>query len=453
MTDRSNKHRMARRAFFRSAAALGSGAVLTSRAAEPKAEAEKKAEDLNVAMIGVGAQGQLLLGSCLKIPGIRFRAVCDIWKDFNLDGASQMLRAYNHEHRAYVDYREMLEKERQQLNAVIIATPDFCHAEQAVACLKAGLHVYCEAPMSNTVEGARQMVQAAKESGKLLQIGMQRRSNPRYIHCCEKVVRELKLLGQITAISGQWNRSVQPDRGWPKRATMDEAALARYGYPSMQQFRNWQWHKKLGGGPVAEFGSHQIDVFNWFLDARPTAVMAAGGTEYYDRKTHEWCDTVMAILEYPVRQRTVRVLYQIVASNGNLGYYEKFLGADGALVISEAAGLANLFREATAPDWGKWVNLGFLVQTGKRPDQTDGTRTSVVSITDSVTQTHYTVPVEFKEPIQKAHLENFFAAIQGKAQLNCPAEVGYAAAVTASKIYEAIETGRKIGLKAEDFQI
>jgi predicted dehydrogenase len=442
---------MARRAFFRSAAAIGSGAVLTAGAAELKND--KKSEDLNVALIGYGTQGQLLLGSCLKIPGIRFRAVCDIWKDFNLDGASQMLRGYNHEHRAYVDYREMLEKERQQLDAVIIATPDFCHAEQAAACLKAGLHVYCEAPMSNTVEGARQMVQAARESRKLLQIGQQRRSNPRYMHCCTKVLPELKLLGQITAVDGQWNRSVQPDRGWPKRATMDEATLARYGYPSMQQFRNWQWYKKLGGGPVAEFGSHQIDVFNWLLDARPTAVMAGAGTEYYDRKTHEWSDTVMVILDYPVKQKTVRVLYQIVTSNGNLGHYEKFLGAEGALVISEAAGLANLFREPNAPDWGKWVNLGFLIQTSKRPDQPEGTRTSAASITETVAPTHYTIPVESKDPVQKPHLENFFAAIQGKAQLHCPAEVGYAAAVTVSKIHEAIETGQKISLKPEDFQI
>ena len=432
---------------------LGSGAVLASKAAGTNAEAEKRGEDLNVALVGYGTQGQLLLGSCLKIPGIRIRAVCDIWKDFNLDGASQMLRGYNQEHRAYVDHREMLEKERQQLDAVIIATPDFCHAEQAVACLKAGLHVYCEAPMSNTVEGARQMVQAAKESGKLLQIGLQRRSNPRYAHCCSKVLQELKLLGQITAVDGQWNRSVQPDRGWPKRATMDEATLSRYGYPSMQQFRNWQWYKKLGGGPVAEFGSHQIDVFNWFLDSRPTAIVAGAGTEYYDRKTHEWNDTVMVILEYPVKQKTVRVLYQIIATNGNLGHYEKFLGAEGALVISEAAGLANLFREPTAPDWGKWVNLEFLIQTSKRPDQPEEKRTSVASITETVTPTHYTIPVEFKDPVQKPHLENFFAAIRGKTQLNCPPEVGYAAAVTVTKIYEAIETGRKINLKPEDFQI
>ncbi len=447
---RNRKNRIARRSFIHSTMALGSGAVALAAAA---AEPAKKTEDLNVALVGYGTQGQLLLGAALKTPGIRFRAVCDIWKDFNLDGASQMLRAYKHEHRAYVDFKEMLDKERGNLDAVIIATPDFCHAEQTVAALKAGLHVFCEAPMSNTLEGARQMVQAARASGKILQIGYQRRSNPRYIHCAAKVLRELKLLGAIQAADGQWNRSLQPDRGWPKRATMDEAALAPYGYASMQHFRNWQWYKKLGSGPLGELGSHQLDVFNWFLGAYPSAVLASAGTEYYDKTTHEWPDTIMALLEYPARQGVVRVFQQVVTTNGNLGYYEKLLGAEGALVISEAQNLASLFREASGPDWGKWVDLEYLIQSGKKPVQTEGETKSAVSITETVSPLHYTIPVEINDSFQKLHLDNFFAAIRGEATPNCPPEVGYAAAVLTAKIQEAATTGQKIHLKPEDFAV
>jgi predicted dehydrogenase len=87
----------------------------------------------------------------------------------------------------YEDYREMLDKEKE-LDAVIIATPDFWHAPHTVDCLEAGKHVYCEKEMSNTLEGARRMVAAARETGKLLQIGHQRRSNPRYLHCYEKLL-------------------------------------------------------------------------------------------------------------------------------------------------------------------------------------------------------------------------------------------------------------------------
>jgi len=77
--------------------------------------------------------------------------------------------------------------------------------------------------MSNTLEGARKMVQAAKETGRLLQIGHQRRSNPRYIFCHEKLLKDAKLLGQITAVNGQWNRAVAPPRSVPKRTEIDKS--------------------------------------------------------------------------------------------------------------------------------------------------------------------------------------------------------------------------------------
>ena len=179
-------------------------------------------------------------------------------------------------------------RRKRDLDAVIIATPDFCHAEQTVACLKAGLPVYCEKEMSNTLEGAKQMVLAAKETGKLLQIGHQRRSNPQIYSLQGKALwMKRKLLGRITTINGQWNRAVQIDLGVPPKYAIDQAVLEKYGFKSMKQFRNWRWYKGLGGGPVVDLGSHQIDVYNWFLGANPKAVVASGGTDYYDKETHQ----------------------------------------------------------------------------------------------------------------------------------------------------------------------
>ena len=89
----------------------------------------------------------------------------------------------------------------KELDAVVIATPDFMHAEHTNAALKSGKHVYCEKLMSNTVAGARSMVQTARETKKLLQIGHQRRSNPRYLHARDKIVRDARMLGRITNIS------------------------------------------------------------------------------------------------------------------------------------------------------------------------------------------------------------------------------------------------------------
>ena len=160
-----------------------------------------------MALIGAGAQGQVLLDASLQIPNVRFVAVCDIWTEYNQKRVSRLLNDSGHPNRAYVDYKELLDKEKDHLDAVIVATPDFWHAEHAIACMKAGLQVYCEKEMSNNLADARRMVLTARETGKLLQIGHQRRSNPRYQFCYQRLLNENKLLGRLTAANGQWNRA------------------------------------------------------------------------------------------------------------------------------------------------------------------------------------------------------------------------------------------------------
>jgi len=323
--------------------------------------------EIDVALLGAGAQGDVLLSAMLRIPGLRFRAVCDIWKEYNQKRAVNTLRKYKFEVNGYEDYREMLDKEKD-LDAVVIATPDFWHAQHTVDCLKAGKHVYCEKEMSNTLDGARTMVLAARESGKLLQIGHQRRSHPRYLHCHDKLLREAGLLGRIVTVNGQWNRAVAPDLGWPDRYTIPEARLKQYGFKSMHEFRNWRWYKGKGGGPIVDLGSHQIDIFNWFLGANPSHVMASGGTDYHDPATHEWYDTVMAIYEYDTKVGPTRAYYQTQTTNGSQGYFENFMGDQGTLVLSESeannSGL--LYRDPNAPAWDEWIRKGYVSARSSR---------------------------------------------------------------------------------------
>ena len=295
----------------------------------------KDLKDVNVALLGAGAQGQVLLDSMLRIPGLRFRAVCDIWAEYNQKRAVNTLRKFKHDVRGYEDYREMLDKEKD-LDAVVIATPDFWHSPHTVDCLKAGKHVYCEKEMSNTLEGARAMVVAARETGKLLQIGHQRRSNPRYLHCKGNLLDQAKVLGRVVTVNGQWNRAVSPDLGWPERYPIPDDRLKQYGFKDMHQFRNWRWFKGKGGGPIVDLGSHQIDIYNWFLGKAPSSVIASGGLDYHDPATHEWYDTVMAIYEYDTPSGKVRAYYQTQTTNGSQGYFENFMGDQGTLLISES---------------------------------------------------------------------------------------------------------------------
>ena len=101
------------------------------RRARETAGAERAASQdvapVNVALLGAGAQGQVLLDAMLRIPGLRFRAVCDVWTEYNQKRVVNTLRKFKHAVTGYEDYREMLDKE-QELDAVVIATPDFWHA-------------------------------------------------------------------------------------------------------------------------------------------------------------------------------------------------------------------------------------------------------------------------------------------------------------------------------------
>jgi predicted dehydrogenase len=461
MNNQRTQTRIDRRGFLHSAAVTTAGLTF-SPMVSGQSSADIKPDVINMALLGAGSQGRILVNACLKIPGIRFKAVCDVWTAYNQKRASRMLKAYKHEHNTYVDYQEMLDKETD-LDAVIIATPDFWHSSHTVACLQARLHVYCETAMSNTIEGARKMTETAKRTGKLLQIGLQRRSNPRYLHCYEKLVRQYGLLGRIAAVSGQWNRVERGPLGWPQRAALDRSTLKEYGYESMAQFRNWRWYRALGGGPVIDRGSHQIDVFNWFLEANPNSVMATGYTSHLNKKTHQWCDTVMAVYEYEAASGPVGAYYQILSSNRSDGYFEKFLGDRGTLAISEAANRVMTYPEKMNPDnrvWARCVKDGHLIapeEIMERIDKLTIDQLATLLVVDetppALKPISLKLPVEMNKPFHQPHLENFFAAIRGKASLNCPADVGYATTVAILKVNDAIEAGRKLEFGPNEFVV
>ena len=215
------------------------------------------------------------------------------------------------------------------------------------------------------------MVEAALTSGKLLQIGHQRRSNPVYRFSYDKIIKEANLLNRITHIHGQWNRSIvacTPQES-KQRIAIDTAVLKQYGFESMYQFLNWRSFKGLGGGPIVDLGSHQIDIYNWFLGAQPKSVLASGGTDYWT--DWQWYDNVYAIYEYETHWGTVRALYQTFTTTGSQGYYESFMGDHGTLVLSESSGRSAIYKEPflDAGTWDPWVKKSYIIRTESKEDE------------------------------------------------------------------------------------
>ena len=472
MPDYFSSSALSRRDFLSTSAKLGAvvaAAPYLSRGAE--VGAAKNADTVNVAIIGCGVEGSILTNAALPIPGIRFVAVCDIWP-YNLTSSERRLKKYGHDAKPFEDYREMLATVKE-IDAVFIATPDFMHAEHTNACLKAGKAVYCEKLMSNTVEGARSMVQTARETKKLLQIGHQRRSNPRYLHARDKVVRDARLLGRITNISGQWHRAVSDDYGVPRNQEMSAEKLSKYGYASMHEYRNWRWFKKYAGGVVSDLGAHQIDIYNWMLGANPRMCIASGGVDYY--KTHEWYDNAIGIYEYPTKDGIVRATYEVLTTtSAGGGYHEYFMGDEGALKMSENPKFTKLYREARAPEWDAFVTQKII----SRPDTGEGATVGLkpwdkprqrlaipskvptgaaaggpakVDVRETAQLSAWDMPVTLDKAIHQPHLENFFDAMRKGAALNCPADEAFASAVTVLKVNEAIAAQRMLTFAPKDF--
>ena len=411
---------------------------------------EKTPDILNLAIIGTGAEGQVLLDAMSKIPGLQFKAVCDIWTYNRKIGAGRLKKA-GHIVNAYEDYREMLAAEKD-LDAVIIATPDFVHAEHSIACMQAGLHVYCEKEMSNSLEKAREMVLTSRATGRLLQIGHQRRSNPRYHHAINRVLHEQKLIGRLTQGFAQWNRSKSEDIGFPKLYPIPPETLEKYGYASMDHFRNWRWYKKYGGGPIVDLGSHQIDIFTWVYQTPPKSVSACGGVDFYTH--HEWYDNVMAIFDYDSPDGVTRAFYQVLTTTSNGAFYESFSGEYGTLVLSELSNRGDhVFREAIAPEWDQHAKQGLLLAMTEPESKKAKTRNTVIDTRVSPEPDKWQLPIVLNKPAHQPHLENFFDAIRNGVPLNCPGEIGYETAVAVLKVNDAVEAGQKLHFQPQEFLV
>jgi predicted dehydrogenase len=372
-------------------------------------------------------------------------AVCDIWEYARKKGRNTY-KANGFEVNDYENYEDLLAKEKD-LQAVVVATPDFWHEPITNACLKAGLHVYCEKMMSNTIDGARSMVKTMRETGKLLQIGHQRRSNPRYLFTKSKLLDGAKLCGNVTAVQAQWNRAKSDDLQWPKHSEMTAEQLQKYGFKDMHQFRNWRWFKGLGGGPLSDLGAHQIDIFNWWMGEAPKSVFASGGVDYY--KGHDWYDNAMVIYEFASTKGIARAFYQVqTTTSAGGGYFEQFMGDQGTIKMSEDPKLCAIYREANAV--GAWDDI---IQRGLISlKETPAADAAKVDVRETAQLAEYEIDVFFNKPPHQPHLENFFNAIRGTAKLNCPGDEAFRSEYVIHKANESIAAQKRIVITPEEVE-
>ena len=156
----------------------------------------------------------------------------------------------------------------------------------------------------------------------------------------------------------------------------------------------------------------------------------------------------MAVLEYAVGKDTVSACYQMLRSSGYRGRYEAFLGDQGSIELSESPAGTAVYRDPKTPDWDKWVQMDLLKAQGGPTSQP--TQEGVIQAKQTQPPSRYELPMVMSDPYHTPHLTNFFDAVQGQGELNCPAEAAYVTQITTLKIYEAIAAGRTLELTRED---
>jgi predicted dehydrogenase len=220
----------------------------------------------------------------------------------------------------------------------------------------------------------------------------------------------------------------------------------------MDRFRNWRWYKKFSGGPIADLGSHQIDIFCWFLKANPSSVYASAGSDYASLyKDREWYDNIMTIYEFPTPSGTVRGFYEVLNSTSFGGYYEVFEGENGSIEISEDVTHGAMFPEPAAPRQD-WQDMAQTVQKeGKEAILLDIGKT-LGAHGESAKQIK-----EFNENMSKPphllHLENFFDAIHGSTKLTCPPDIAFETCVAVLGANDSVASGGKVSFQPEQFKV
>ena len=254
----------------------GTAAGLTAASAAQVSGANDR---IRVGAIGCGTRGGTHLVPAFQAqPDCDVVAVCDVFQP-NLD------RAKGHAApgaEAYRDYRQVLV--RDDLDAIIVGTPDHWHAPLLIAACEAGKDVYCEKPISNAIEPAVAMVEAAHKHDRVVQIGLQQRHWKHFMEAYELFRKgQLDKVNHVGLIRrGSTARPDQPTTQPPANLDweMFQGAAEHGGYSQLKQ-RDWRRFPQFGGGIITDWGIHLLDVAMWSLHAdtqKPLKVSAVAKT-------------------------------------------------------------------------------------------------------------------------------------------------------------------------------
>jgi predicted dehydrogenase len=296
------------------------------------------------AIIGAGWWGQNVLREAIASKRCKLTAMCDVNGGGLEPALEQMGELGGTTPKGYNDYRELLDKEKPEV--VIIASPDHWHALQTIAALKTGAHVYVEKPTAHTINESRAVLKTARDSGKVVQVGLHRRIGPHYVAAREFFrsggIGDLGMV-RIFANSGGGKETPSANSETPEHMDWDMWCGPGPLRPFNRKLHPGGFRQFLdyANGQLGDWGVHWLDQVQWFTDATyPKTVFSSGGrnikgTPLNDGKgqTSDAPDHQVAV--YDFEKFTVSWEHRQFAGNGaektSLGAY--FYGTKGVLHV------------------------------------------------------------------------------------------------------------------------
>jgi len=278
---------------------------LTAPAAAPAILRAQRAGDVvQVAVVGTGNRGSFLLRHMLKVPGVKVVAVCDIVPE-RVEKAAAAVGEAGGSARVWSDFRKMLD-EQKEIDAVVLATPDYTHKDFDIAVLEVGKHLYAEKPLATTPEDCRAVATQARKAKGIFAVGFQLRHDPNR-NAGEKFIHSGGI-GKVLMCHGIRHGGDLP-RGIP-----------------------WYFDKTKSGDIVIDQGIHILDLFTWAIGSHPARAMASGGTNLFIDVPpgRTVMDNYNLIFEYPGGER-VNFSHHYFDPPGFTGIRELVFGSEGAV--------------------------------------------------------------------------------------------------------------------------
>ena len=310
---------------------------------------------IRLGIVGVGIRGQQDLRSALRAPGVELTAAADVY-DGRLTLAKEL---WGNQVFTTRDYREVLA--RPDVDAVIIAAPDHWHMQMAVDAMQAGKDVYVEKPMVQALEEGPQIIDAARQTSRILQVGSQHVSSIVYAKARELfragAIGELNLVEawiNRNSPTGAWQYSIPPDAS-PETIDWDRflGRAPKQPFDPVRLFR-WRNYRDYGTGIPGDLFVHLFTGIHFVLDASgPTRAIASGGLRHWN-DGRDVPDVMLALYDYPKTPThsafTLSLKVNFAEGAGD-AYVFRFVGPDGVLTIGD--NLVTLSRRQPAREPGQ----------------------------------------------------------------------------------------------------